>query len=229
MPGVRVPPLAMILMTSTPCSDVLAHRGPDPRLGRLCHPAQIVAVPARRGDRRPGRDDRRQPRLSAQPERQVVPVAQVPDRGDAAAQRRLPGPDHRLRGLFVVPAGQRANRVRAGVEGQVDVGVDQPGQQRRPAQVDDVRAVRRGHPGVDGDDGAAVDHHQRVRDQGGAGAVEQPRGPQGGQPPPFGYSRCSHAATIAPGRPRRHPQKYLRAVLISGAAPRHTASGTPFA
>jgi len=71
---------------------VLAHRGPHPRLGRLRNPAQVVAVPARRGERRAGRDDRRQPRPAAQPERQVVPVAQVPDRGDAAAQRRQPSP-----------------------------------------------------------------------------------------------------------------------------------------
>ena len=46
------------------------------------------------------------------------------------------------------------------------MGIDQARQQRRPAQVDDVRAVRRGRPGADGDDGAAVDHHERVRDQG---------------------------------------------------------------
>ena len=185
---------------------VLAHRGPHPGLGRLRRPAQVVAVPGRRGDRRPGREDGRQPRPAAQPERQVVPVAQVPDRGDAAGERRLPGPGHRLHRLLVGPGRQCGDRVRAGVEGQVDVGVDQPGQQRRPAQVDDVRAVRRGRPGADGDDGAAVDHDQRVRDQGGAGAVEQPRGPQGGQPPAFGNGRCRHAPTLAPGWPRRHPQ-----------------------
>ena len=186
---------------------VLAHRGPHPRLGRLRAPAQVVAVPGRRGgDRRPGREDGRQPGLAAQPERQVVPVAQVPDRGDAAAQGRLPGPDHRRYRLLVGAGRECADRVRAGVEGQVDVGVDQSRQQRRPAQVDDVRAVRRGRPGADGDDGAAVDHHQRVRDQGGAGAVEQPRGPQGGQPPALGYGRCRHVPALAPGRPRRHPQ-----------------------
>ena len=83
-------------------------------------------------------------------------------------------------GLAVVQAGQVADGVGAGVEGEVDVGVDQAGQQCRAAQVDDVRALRGGPPGVDGDDGGAVDHDERIGDHGGAGAVEQPRRPQRG-------------------------------------------------
>jgi hypothetical protein len=47
---------------------VLADRGADASLRRFCHPAQVVAVPAGRRDRRAGRHDGRQTRLFAQGE-----------------------------------------------------------------------------------------------------------------------------------------------------------------
>jgi len=165
---------------------VLAYRGPDALLRRLGRPAQVVAVPAGDGDRRPGRHDGGQPWLAAQAEGQVVAVAQVPDGGDAAAQRRPRGSDHRFRRLVIAALGQTADWVGAGVEGQVGVAVDQAGQQRGAAQVGDVRVVGSGYPGADRDDGAAVDQDQRIGDQGVAGPVERSGGTECDEPAPFG-------------------------------------------
>jgi hypothetical protein len=84
---------------------VLAHRRLDAFLRRLGRPAQVMAVPARGRDRRSGGHDGWQPRLAAQAERQVVAVAEVPDGGDPAAQRRLGGFRHGYQRCVVVLAG----------------------------------------------------------------------------------------------------------------------------
>jgi len=165
---------------------VLAHRGPDRADGGFGDAAQVVAVAAGGGDRRPGRHDGGQPWLAAQAEGQVVAVAQVPDGGDAAAQRRPRGSDHRFRRLVIAALGQTADWVGAGVEGQVGVAVDQAGQQRGAAQVGDVRVVGSGYPGAHRDDGAAVDQDQRIGDQGVAGPVERSGGTECDEPAPFG-------------------------------------------
>jgi hypothetical protein len=89
------------------------------------------------------------------------------------------------------------DRVGAGVEGQVDVGVDQAGQQRGAAQVGDVGVLGGGYPGADRDDDAAVDQDQRVADQGGAAPVEQGGGTECGKPASFGQYRCRHGLSVS--------------------------------
>ena len=74
--------------------------------------------------------------------------------------------------------------VAARVEGQVDVGVDEAGQQRRPGEVDELRVRRRRDPTcLDGEDPPVLDQHEgvgvggpAVEERGGADR----RAPQGG-------------------------------------------------
>ena len=87
----------------------------------------------------------------------VVPAADVPGRGDARGQ----GPPCRRRGEQrdgSVGAGGRAGRVRLiGGLGEVDVAVDQPGQQPAAVEVDDGVVGRGRGPGHDGGDPLTVD------------------------------------------------------------------------
>jgi len=46
--------------------------------------------------------------------------------------------------------------------------------------------------------------YQRVADQGGAGPVEQPGGPERGKPASFGHGRCRHRLSVAPEPVPRH-------------------------
>ena len=67
--------------------------------------------------------------------RQVAAVAEVAHGGHAARAARRAA-RHRGHDLRVVPGGQPAHRIQAGVERQVDVGVDQAGQQGAAVEVD---------------------------------------------------------------------------------------------
>ena len=82
------------------------------------------------------------PGPAAQAERQIATITQITDRRDAAAQRRLAGTGHRPKNFAVPAVSQVANGVGAGVKGQMDMRVDQPGQQRRTGQIDDGRTLR---------------------------------------------------------------------------------------
>ena len=141
VPGVIVPPLAMILMTSTPrstCSRTAA-RTPNsvgsatPSKKWQCPPGLVIGGPAATTVGWSSRPRRLQ--------RQVAAVAQVAHRRHPGPQRRPASLGHRRHGRAVVTASQIADRVQAGVERQVDMRVHQPWQQRRPVEVHEARAV----------------------------------------------------------------------------------------
>ncbi len=180
--GGQVPAAGHDLDDVGAAGDVLSDGGADALGGRRRLPAQVVTVAAGRGDGRPGREDGGQAGLAAQAQGQVAAVAEVADGGDPAAQGGLARPGHGLDDLAVGPAGQVRDRLGAGVEGQVDVRVDQPGQQGGPGQVDHLGVRRDRAAGFDAADDAALDHQHRVADQRGVHAVEQPGGTQGRRP-----------------------------------------------
>ncbi len=162
--------------------------------------AQEVAVAARGGDRRPGRQDVRQRGVGAgrvaQPEHEVAAVAEVAYRRDATlggAARRTGGCGEHGR---VVALGEPPDRIVRGVEHQVHVPVHQPGQDRRAGQVDHLRAVRYGKAVTGRADDRAVDDDGRVRQR--AGAVEQVGGAQHGKRRPWSRGRggCGHASSV---------------------------------
>ena len=162
--------------------------------------AQDVAVAARGGDRRPGRQDVRQRGVGAgrvaQPEHEVTAVAEVAHGRDAtaggAARRTGGGGEH---GRVVAPR-ELADRIVRGVEHQVHVPVHQPGQDRRARHVDHLRAVRYGEAAAGREDNRAVDDHGRVRQR--ARAVKQVGGAQHSKrrPRPHGRGGCGHASSV---------------------------------
>ena len=80
----------------------------------------------------------------AQAQGEVVAVAEVAHRGDARAQLGGGGLRHRLQHGVVVAGGERGDRVEARVEREVHVGVDQPGQERGLAEVEQLGVGGRG-------------------------------------------------------------------------------------
>jgi hypothetical protein len=124
-----------------------------------------------------GRQRTRWPaRYVPQPQRHVVAVAQVADGGDAGHEAGACGRVHVAQNRVIVGAGEVTDRVVAGVEGQVDVRVDQTGQHGRVAQVHHVNPGRRRRFGLDRHDAAPVNQHYRSLDQVRIDAVEQARG-----------------------------------------------------
>jgi hypothetical protein len=73
------------------------------------------------------------------------------------------------------------------------MGVDETGQERRVAQVDDLGILRRTGPLGHGDDALAVEQHHRVRSQCECRAVVQP-----------GRSECDAAWSIGEGGHHGH-------------------------
>ena len=132
------------------------------------------------------------------PPRAAVRAA-VGHRGERGRRRRAPA--------------RRADRVGAGVEGQVHVGVDQAraAASRRPGRRTACLG-RTGHRRAHRDDGGAVEHDGRVRHELGAGAVEEPGGPDRGQPAAFGDGGGVPAVVMpaAPGRSRQPASVQLR-------------------
>ncbi|GAA1307264.1 hypothetical protein Psi02_46490 [Planotetraspora silvatica] len=61
-----------------------------------------------------------------------------------------------------VADGEAPYRVRTGVEGEMHVGVDQPGEQRHVAEIDQVRAGRDGAAMPYGHDAAPFDDHDGI-------------------------------------------------------------------
>jgi hypothetical protein len=108
-------------------------------------------------------------------EREIAPVAEVPDGGDAGGQREPGTGPHRRENLLVVRVRQAGDRIGARVEHQMDVRVDEPGQQRRRAQVDHLGTGGRLFAGPDGDDPPGLDQHGRTLDRLGVDTVEESR------------------------------------------------------
>jgi hypothetical protein len=218
VPGVMVPPLAITLMTSTPRSARSRAAARSASGVGSAAPPRKLAVPSRRGDRRSRREDRGQAGGAAQAQREVVTVAEVTHGGYSGVQGGASGSGHRGERSGVVARGERGDRVGARIEREMDVGVDQPGQQGRAGQVHHLGAFRHGSP-LDTDDGRAVQHQHRVRDESRGFAVEQGTGPDCHQPWPVGHVCARHAGTVrravrsrsdshaqAPVRARRGPR-----------------------
>lgn len=191
------------------------YRGPDPvDTGRRA--AEEVAVPAGSGDRRSSDDDGGQRPVGhgglPEGEGQVAAVAEVAHRGHSAAGGAPSCADHRHERRRVVAPGEMADWVVARVEGEVHVAVDQPGQDGRPGQVDDVGAVGNR---ADRSDRVAVDDDGWGWCQGRAGSVEQPRGAQHGEPLAVGH--VCHADSLWPSRRLPRRRDYGDPVLISAS------------
>ena len=161
-------------MTSTPrsaCSRTASRtpRSATPPRKWQCPPAEVIGGPAATivGSAGAG---------LAQAEGEVVAVAEVAHRGDARAQLGGGGLRHRLQHGVVVARGEGGDRVEPRVEREVHVGVDQPGQERGLAEVDQLGVGRRGS-GADLGDPPVLDEHERV-DVGGD-AVEEAGGAEG--------------------------------------------------
>lgn len=146
---------------------------------RRAHP---IADPAR------GRDDldaQHQPRardqvlLDGDLEAGIEPAA-VADRRVAHGQGLREDPGRaQVRGAGrLVEAQARGQAVAVG--GHVVVGVNEPGNERAAADVDDLGVDRplEGRPGAGGRDALAVDHHGGIRHRCGTGAVDQRRAGQ---------------------------------------------------
>jgi hypothetical protein len=113
--------------------------------------------------------------LLAQPQGDEPAVAQVADRGDPGRQRR-PCPGAAVGQQRVITGGlEVADGVAAGVQRQMDVAVDQPRQEGRLPEVDQLGALRRvGTREVDIGDAPLVDQHQRAGAQPVGHPVKQP-------------------------------------------------------
>ena len=179
-----------------PALDVLgdgATYAVDP--GRL--PAQVVAVPARFGDRRPRSNHPRQSVQGPGSEGAVVPVSQVAHRGHPAC--RLGGQAGADPGIQLV-VGHRARLFEAAHHrggDEVDVTVEQPGEQRAVVRRDlgAVRQVR--VTALHADDRLAVDEHRRGTQE--ARPVEGLSGPErqhGAQCGPTGSRRVDELVAI---------------------------------
>ena len=107
-----------------------------------------MAVSAGGGDGRSGGDDGRQRRVGhrgvAQPEGQVAAVAQIPHGGHPATSGPPGGGSHRREHFGVVAVGEVTHRIVGRVEGQMDVAVDQAGQECRTVEIDHGGAVGSG-------------------------------------------------------------------------------------
>jgi hypothetical protein len=139
-----------------------------------------MAVPASRGHRRTRGEDggqRAGHRALAQLQGEVAAIAEIAQRGDAGPQLGERGAGHRREQLGVVLCDEGADRVRARVEREVDVRVDEPGQQRGGGQLHQlgVRGNGGARPGGHVGDPAVGHEHERVPNQ--SGAVEQRRRP----------------------------------------------------
>ena len=153
---------------------VLADGVPHPALG---DPTEEVAVPARRGDRRPRRHDRGEAGAGlAQAQGEVVAVTEVAHRGDARAQLGGGGLRHRLQHGVVVARSEGGDRVEPRVEREVHVGVDQAGQQGGVAEIEHL-GIGGGRAGADLGDPPVLDEHERVGV--GGDAVEEAGGAEG--------------------------------------------------
>jgi len=103
------------------------------------------------------------------------PVAEIPNRGDTGREGGRGVRTHPLQQCVVGSGLHVRDRCSAGVETEMDMGVDQPGQQGRLAEVDDLGTPRRIKvAGLDRGDAAILDEHQRSLDQRVGPAVEQP-------------------------------------------------------
>ena len=144
-------------------------------------------MPAGRGDRRPGGDDRWQGPVAGrslpQPEGQIAAVAQVPHSGHPTAGGASGGADHRGEGGSVVSGSEVADRIVGRVEGQVDMAVDEAGQDRRTRQVDDAGSVRSRDVWTDRGDRVPIDDDA-----------------ENGKPAPLGRfdTACRHATRLRP-------------------------------
>ena len=106
--------------------------------------------------------------------------AEVADQGDALGELAA-GVGHGGQGPLGLAPGHVGGQVGTAAGHQVDVGVDQPGEQGRPGEVEGrelpgALGEAGGRPGVG--DAAALDQQGGVGDRLGTGAVEQPRGAQ---------------------------------------------------
>ena len=196
VPGVITPPLAMIFTTRGAALGTLADRPAQVLLSRGL-PAHRPAVAAGRGDRRPRADDGgpvRAETIGADAVEHRPPVvAEVADRGHPGAQVLLLGGDDDAFQLVGGELGNLVERAEAAVAAQVDMGVDQPGQERRAGDVDDLAPVRGGCGGrLHADDAPFVDQDEDAAGHG-AGSVEGPVGSvRAHQGPPLG-GRCLRA------------------------------------
>ena len=172
-----LPPVTMILMTSTPrlTRSCTAWRMPSrpsaspprnqqwPRLTVIGGPDARISGPDLRAAAEP----------IAQGQRDVVAVSEVPDRGHPARQRPQCSNAHPQQQGRIVALQQTGHRIVGGIEGQVLVDIDQAGQQRHITEVHHVGIVHRG-PTLRHTDDPAVEHldervfHDRVSE-----AVEQ--------------------------------------------------------
>ena len=94
------------------------------------------------------------------------------------AHRREAAHQHRFQDVLRLRRHQRLRRQREAKEirhrrGRVDVGVDQPGQQRAPAEIDGAPAGAGRRAVADGADAIAIDRHRGPGTDAAGGAVEQ--------------------------------------------------------
>ena len=161
-----------------------------------------------------GRQRIRSGRTVAEFEREVVAITEITDGGHPTGERTPGRGRHVLAQDIVVHGGQVGDRVVAGVETQVEMGVDQSRHQRCAGQVDDVCAVRDSLDlGPDSDDTAFVDDHDGIGGQPGGGAVEEGRGTENREPASPGTGLDCHTSYCAPWPPRRHRGNYSNLVL----------------
>jgi hypothetical protein len=172
----------------------LAHRGAqrrDARDGAAEHRA--VAVDG--GDGRARGKDRGQHAglLVAQPQGEVVAVAEIAHGRHAGGELGTGGDPHGRQRLLVAAGGEPVDGARGGVEPEMGVRIDQPGQQRGAGQVHQLGSRRRGAPALHPGDLPVRDEDQRICRGGVPGAVEEAGGPD---------RECPHGGSVGCARRR---------------------------
>ena len=135
VPGVMRPPVDMILRQFAPDFELASGGGADGRFA-VGLESQEVAVAACNGDRRAGRQNARpgdQPTGDGVPQAKghAAATAQVAHGGDAGAERLAGRRNAAQQELLVVLDQQIAQWIRGVAEDEVDVAVEQPGQDRQ--------------------------------------------------------------------------------------------------
>ncbi len=202
LPGVRKPPLAITFTRSTPRSTRSATARSTVRgVVRVDVTAEEPAVPERDRDRWTGSHHPRQPLAlpSAVLQHAVAGVAEVADAGHPCRDLRPQAGRHHLvhrrRGGRAGPLEAPGRARERSRRDEVDVAVDQPGQEGA-VDVGDGYVVRRAEGGgLDADDPVTLDEHRRaVRQE--PRPVERAARPQ--RPP------GAHLPMVLPGSRRPH-------------------------